>query len=457
MNFIVQKYGGTSIGTAERLKNVASIVKSTQESGVQPVVVLSAMSSVIKAQGTTSQLLKAIDALLTKGSYYKIIDEIEENHIKVIKDIITSPMALEATLQQVHAEFKSLKSFLDALQIIGEVSPRSYDIIISTGEKLAACIFAGLLNSNGIDACYVPLDTLIQESHSEVDRHFCAYARQEIRNKIESCGTSIPILTGFIGPIQGGIMSNIGRGYSDFTAALIAAALQATEFQIWKEVDGIFSADPNKVPQAHILKAISPNEALELSFYGSEVIHPFTMEQVQNAGIVVRIKNTFAPQKEGTLITDSIGTEKTIASAVTTKNNITILNVHSNRMLMSYGFMHKVFEILAKHKIVIDLISTSEANISMTLTNNELVENAIPELEKIGHVSVHKNMSIISLIGAQMHSKVGTASLMFAALKEANINIEMISQGASEINISCIIEGTNSIKALQAVHKLLET
>lgn len=455
MKYVVQKFGGTSLGKADRMRSVAEIVKESLKHD-RVVLALSAMSSYVKAEGTTSRLIEAADAALAKKDFYKVIDFIAENHLGAIDELLTGAQH-EQVSEKVKQELHGLKSFLDAISVIGEMSPRSHDVVIGMGEKLSACIFAGLLNSMGIDAEFVDLSLIIQKKFKEANQEFYAYTQSELKQRIEACGHKVPVLTGYFGFVPGGIISSIGRGYTDLTAALAAAATDARELQIWKEVDGVFSADPRKVPDAVVLPAITPEEAAELTYYGSEVIHPFTMEQVVRAGIPIRIKNTFKPEIPGTLVdpnADSLCPAKP-ATAITAKRGITVVNINSNRMLMAYGFMAKVFNVFEKHGIIIDLISTSEVNISTTVEKTGRLKAAIAELEQLGSVSVKADMAILSLVGRGQKHSVGLAGKMFSVLAGEGINIEMISQGASEINISCVIEDKDADKALNSIHTAL--
>lgn len=455
MKFIVQKFGGTSLGKADRMKSVAEIVKESIKND-RVVLALSAMSSYVKSEGTTSRLLEAADAAVNKGDFFRIIDHLEEHHVSTVKELMNGKIR-EQIIDEVKVELHTLKSFLEAISVIGEMSPRSQDVIIGTGEKLSACIFAGLLNSMGIDAEYVDLATIIEKPFQETNHEFYTYTQSRLKTVIEACGHKIPVLTGYFGFVPNGIIQSIGRGYTDLTAALAAAAIDARELQIWKEVDGVFSADPRKVEDAKVLPSITPEEAAELTYYGSEVIHPFTMEQVIKANIPIRIKNTFKPHLPGTIIDPNVSASahEKPATAVTVKRNITVININSDRMLMAYGFMAKVFNILAKYGIIIDLISTSEVNISMTVENIEKLNKAIAELEDLGKVSVNKNMAILSLVGRGQKQSVGLAGKMFSVLGSEKINIEMISQGASEINISCVIKDHQADLALKAIHNAL--
>ena len=457
MEKIVQKFGGTSIGNANRMKAVAGIVQKTLENNILPVVVLSALSSRGKKDGTTSRLLEAAEEAIKKGPYYKIIDHLLDTHIKIVKDAIEIRNLREELEEEIESELHKLKLFLDAIQVIGEISPRSLDVIIGTGEKLSARIFTSTLISQGTDASYVNLDNVIDKPFHEIDQRFCSYLQKKLANLVKECGANVPVVTGFMGFVPYGIIRSIGRGYTDFTAALIATGIRAKELQIWKEVNGIYTADPKKVTSAKVLTRITPAEASELTYFGSEVIHPFTMEQVTNANIPVRIKNTFEPDLPGTIIKppEKSGSEKNGATAVTVKRDIVIVNIQSNRMLMAYGFMSKVFDIFNRYEIVIDLVSTSEVSVSLSLDNMQNLDQAMRDLKHLGSVSLRKGMAILSLVGEGMKNSVGTAGRFFSNLAEQGINIEVISQGASEVNISCAIEDQYSDKALKAVHEML--
>ncbi|KAI9105425.1 Aspartate/glutamate/uridylate kinase [Phlyctochytrium arcticum] len=498
--WIIQKYGGTSVGSAKRMLEVADIVRSSHDEA-RVAIVLSAMSSQVKSEGTTSRLLEAAKEVLKPQSqrYLDIVNLIEESHLQALREAIPDGATRGSAETDVKAECAKLRSFMAAAEVIDEISPRSRDVMISVGEKLSARIFTAILQSQGINAVYINLDKLVVKDFEEksIDQTFYDYLTQELQNlfgKLPADAT--PVVTGYLGPVPGSILTTIGRGYTDLTAALIAVAVGARELQIWKEVDGIFTADPRKVPKARLLAAISPEEAAELTYYGSEVIHPFTMEQVIRASIPIRIKNTFHPENNGTVIVpegwnppqhaecielltpggtrvprngvDGVpgpangkangkddDEDSKRPTAVTIKDHVIVLNVHSNRKSVSHGFFAHIFLALDRYGIVVDLISTSEVHVSMALSPNvkeSKLERALVELRKYGTVDVIRNMAILSLVGRQMRNMVGIAGLMFETLAKHDVNIEMISQGASEINISCIIEEEKAVTALRAIH-----
>jgi aspartate kinase len=262
------------------------------------------------------------------------------------------------------------------------------------------------------------------------------------------------VVTGFFGMVPGGLLRAVGRGYTDFTTALIAAGLgarEAEEMQVWKEVDGIYTADPRKVPTARVLARVSPAEAAELTYFGSEVLHPFTMERVVSARVPIRIKNTFRPDAPGTVISADSGTPSRV-TAVTAKRGVTVVTITSNRMVNAYGFLARVFSALEKHGVVVDLVSTSEVSISCTVERHDDAERARHDLEAVGQVQILPGRAILAMVGERMKFAIGTAGKMFSTLGTAGVNIELISQGASEINISCVVREDDVEKGLQAIH-----
>jgi len=355
-----------------------------------------------------------------------------------------------------------------------------------------------VLRDQGIDAEYVSLENIVPvvegvdddgNNDQTLDQAFYDNVALTLRERIEQCGSRVPVVTGFFGPVPGSLLRQVGRGYTDLLSALLAVGLEAAELQIWKEVDGIFTADPRKVPTARLLSIISPDEAAELTYYGSEVVHPFAMEQVIRKRIPIRIKNVENPKGGGTVIYPDLEVDSHLElevgdqgipepisiailqhpsplteeqkqrrapTAVTIKEHIIVLNVHSNRKSVSHGFLAGIFKTLDQYGVVVDLISTSEVHISMAIEDGlskKIEERLIKELKKTGTVSVHRDMAILSLVGKEMRNMVGIAGRMFTTLAQGNVNIEMISQGASEINISCVIESRDAIKALNLIHQ----
>ncbi|EST10189.1 Aspartate/glutamate/uridylate kinase [Kalmanozyma brasiliensis GHG001] len=441
------------------------------------------------------------------------VDRILSDHLASARKAVTKDrQLLEQIENDITQDCDRLRDFLLAAKIIEEISPKSKDIIIGVGERLSCRIAVGALRDAGVEAELVTLESIVdpsfsahavQDSQGEftLDQAFYDSLSEALGERLKAC-TGVPVVTGYFGNVPGSLLSQIGRGYTDLCAALCAVGVAAKELQIWKEVDGVFTADPRKVPTARLIPSITPEEAAELTYYGSEVIHPFTMEQAIKKAIPIRIKNVENPTGQGTVIfpdvpeghdgsedklvdghvdqprpplTPSVSKsnfsawgssskseaarpvmgERKLPTAVTIKDNVLVLNVHSNRKTVSHGFFAKIFGTLDKYGVVVDLISTSEVHVSMAMAAGlrpRTLEKVKADLQKVGTVSVLRDMAILSLVGKHMRNMVGVAGRMFTVLAEGNVNIEMISQGASEINISCVLHEKLAIKALNLIH-----
>lgn len=543
--WIVQKFGGTSVGKFS--VNIARDIVSSHIDKHKIAVVCSARSGSEKALGTTNLLLKAASEARQRHKLYNgsgtmtpstngifrrssdasptpmrrsssspsspctgaltplitpqtgqsqpefnvTIDLIRSEHINAAKASVKNPEILQELEAEIERDCDWLRSFLFAAQVINEISPRSRDSIIGFGERLGCKLMTAVLRDQGIDAEYVSLEDIIPVSddsdtvpEGSLDQAFYDSVAAAVGERIKACIPRVPVVTGFFGPVPGSLLRQVGRGYTDLLSALLAVGLEASELQIWKEVDGIFTADPRKVPTARLIPIISPDEAAELTYYGSEVVHPFTMEQVIRRKIPIRIKNVENPLGGGTVIhpdpnlgtpeddspceapvamlqglsvsNDELRRNKRLPAAVTIKERIVVLNVKSNRKSVSHGFLAGIFGTLDRFGVVVDLISTSEVHVSMATEDNlsrTTMERLVGELKKSGTVSVHREMAILSLVGQQMRNLVGISGRMFTSLGQGNVNIEMISQGASEINISCVIEARDAVKALNLIHQ----
>ncbi|CAI7671687.1 unnamed protein product [Penicillium pancosmium] len=496
-NWVVQKFGGTSVG-----KFALNIIQQVVEPSLidnRVAVVCSARSSSTKAEGTTNRLLRAArDAENSHSRQYEVLVEaVRLEHTTVAQEQLKSVDLKEQVVSDINGECERVLKVLEAAQTLGEISARCVDKVISTGEKLSCRLMAAFLQDRGVDSQYVDLSEIIDfpiGAHG-LDQEFYNSLAAALGKKVAECGHRVPVITGYFGTIPGGLLDQVGRGYTDLCAALVAVGTHAKELQVWKEVDGIFTADPRKVPTARLLPAITPSEAAELTFYGSEVIHPFTMEQVIRARIPIRIKNVMNPRNKGTIIfpdspaelvrtpghdprlfrtrSPSLMQKPKRPTAVTIKHKILVINVHSNKRSLSHGFFAGIFSVLDKWRLSIDLISTSEVHVSMALHSeapllngngrdeyqviDDDLKGALNDLGKYGTVDIIPEMAILSLVGKQMKNMIGVAGRMFTTLGENNVNIEMISQGASEINISCVIEERDADRALNIIHTSMFT
>ena len=437
-------------------------------------IVCSARSTKNKTEGTTNRLLRTARAAEKQGhrGYDDIVEAIRTDHVKAAKDTFQSADILAAFTEEVNAECESLTKILESAQHLEEVTSRAEDKIIAKGEKLSCRYMAALLNDRGTPAQFVDLADIItfHTPKKGLNEQFYADLAASLAREVEACGDKVPVITGFFGNVPGGLLNSIGRGYTDLCAALVAVGIKAKELQIWKEVDGIFTADPRKVPTAALLPSVTPSEAAELTFYGSEVIHPFTMEQVIRARIPIRIKNVMNPRGAGTIIfPDNLkvleshsplrdGLFRTRSSsllnaldtprrptAVTIKHNIVVLNVHSNKRTRAHGFLMNIFSILDRWHLSVDLISSSEVHVSMALHSESALlsgggeyeykiqdkdlQGAVNDLGELGAIDIVPDMAIVSLVGKQLKNMIGISGKFFSVLGNNNINIEMISQG----------------------------
>lgn len=442
-------------------------------------IVCSARSNNTKLEGTTNRLLRAARAAERPNhrGYDEIVEAIRADHIQAGQDILKNPEILASYTEEVNAECESLTKILEAAQHLEEVTSRVEDKIISKGEKLSCRYMAALLNDRGTPAQFVDLSDIIKPNvpiKGGLQEKFYKDLAADLAKEVEACGDKVPVITGFFGNVPGGLLTSIGRGYTDLCAALVAVGIQANELQVWKEVDGIFTADPRKVPTAALLATVTPAEAAELTFYGSEVIHPFTMEQVIRARIPIRIKNVMNPRNSGTVIfpdnmkdLDSRAPLRDTAlfrtrssslltrlegpkrpTAVTIKHNIVVLNVHSNKRTRAHGFLMKIFNVLDNWHLSVDLISSSEVHVSMALHSESALlsgggeyeykiqskdlQGAVNDLSALGAIDIVPDMAIVSLVGKQLKNMLGISGRFFSVLGENNINIEMISQGMSQ-------------------------
>ncbi|KIK90852.1 hypothetical protein PAXRUDRAFT_831320 [Paxillus rubicundulus Ve08.2h10] len=511
--WLVQKFGGTSIG--KFAVQIAKNIVSTYIDQHKVAIVCSARSGSTKALGTTNLLLRAASEArqrpptktpslsgtitpLTNGQsspeFSTTVDLIRAEHLAAAKASIETPEILQELEAEIERDCDWLRAFLFAAQVIDEISPRSRDSIVGFGEKLGCKLMTAVLRDQGIDAEYVSLEDIIPVTddgdaspEGSLDQRFYDGVAAAVGERVKQCAPRLPVVTGFFGTVPGSLLGQVGRGYTDLLSALLAVGLEASELQIWKEVDGIFTADPRKVSTARLIPLISPDEAAELTYYGSEVVHPFTMEQVIRRKIPIRIKNVENPLGGGTVIhpdPDEVAGDgttdmycsstaglsvlqdipftapkdksKRLPTAVTIKERIVVLNVNSNKKSVSHGFLARIFGTLDRFGVVVDLISTSEVHVSMAIEDNlsrKIMDRLVSELQKSGTVSTHPEMAILSLVGKQMRNLVGISGRMFQTLAQGNVNIEMISQGASEINISCVIQARDAVKALNLIHQ----
>ena len=431
---IIMKFGGTSVGDAKRINEVVELVKS--QINKKPIIVVSAFS------GITDTLIKSAKEA-SKGKVN--IKDIEKRHYPVMKEL-----GLDASL--IDGELKELKENLQNISTHRETNLKIFDEIMSYGERISAKIVAAYMNKAGIGSQALNSYDIGFVTNSDFgDAEILKETEKNVNNFFKRFqGTAI--VTGYIAKDRNGNITTLGRGGSDYTAAIIGAAVNADEIQIWTDANGMMTADPRIVKDAKTIEYVSYDEASELAFLGAKVLHPKTILPAIRKNIPVRILNTYNPSEKGTIILKNAKKKISITS-IAYKKKMNVINVHSTKMFQSYGFMEKIFDIFYKEKIPVDMISTSEINVSLTVSEKYDTKSLVEELKKISEVEIRTKRASISVVGAAINFTPGIAGRIFASMGENKINVEMISSGASEINVSFAVKEGDTDKAVRILHK----
>ncbi len=434
---LVQKFGGTSVGSAERIKSVASLINNNQPK----VVVLSAMS------GTTNSLVEIAGYLYKKNndSANEAIVSLEEKYYHVIDELFDSSKYKAKGNELIKSHFTYIKSFTQDMFTLFEEKA-----ILAQGELLSTALIHYYLNEQNISSVLIPaLNFMRTDKDGEPDLF---YIKENLEREVaENPNQNIYITQGYISRNAFGEIDNLKRGGSDYSASLIGAAINAEEIQIWTDIDGMHNNDPRVVDNTKPISLLSFDEAAELAYFGAKILHPASIQPAKVANIPVRLKNTMQPEAEGTLI-HSKSTGDGI-KAIAAKDNITAIKIKSGRMLLAHGFMRKVFEIFETYKTSIDMITTSEVAVSVTIDDTKYLNDIIEELKKYGTVEVDDNLSIICVVGNFIAESKGYALKIFESLKD--ISIRMISYGGSKHNVSMLVNTTDKKEALISLNKNL--
>ncbi|MBX9878013.1 MAG: lysine-sensitive aspartokinase 3 [Candidatus Obscuribacterales bacterium] len=440
---IVMKFGGTSVGSAERMQEVVQLVKQAATKSC-PVVVLSAMS------GVTNALIAGAEAAAA-GNFndaLRQVDLIRAKHVEAINAISGGA----DLLSEVEERLSELVVTYKGIAAVGELSKRSLDAVSGMGELLSSAIVARIANGQGLRSQWLDARKFMVTDDSfgranPVWGELVPATREALVPLLEQ-GTVV-FTQGFIGSTKNGVSTTLGRGGSDYSASIMGVAIDADEIQIWTDVDGMMTADPRVVKDARVISEVSFQEASELAYFGAKVLHPLTIKPAVEKKIPVRILNTFRPNEPGTLIKDTVVSDD-IIRAVSSKKGITAIFISTPKMLMSYGFLAKVFAIFDRYQTSIDTIATSEISVALTIDQTESLKEIVRDLSEYGEVRVVHDVAIVSVVGRQYREKSGIAGRVFAALKD--VNIVMISGGASDINLSFVVEGANADDAVRMLH-----
>ncbi|MCT4588432.1 MAG: aspartate kinase [Carboxylicivirga sp.] len=426
----VLKFGGTSVGSAQRMKEVADLV----DDGIQKIVVLSAMS------GTTNSLVEIASHLYQKNhdAANEIISSLEEKYEKEVTQLFKSEEYITKGKELIKSHFEFIKSFtIDMFTVFEEKA------ILAQGELISTALFHYYLQENGKDSALMPaLDYMRIDKKNEPDAD---YIKENIEKVISEQGEkNIYITQGYICRNAFGEIDNLQRGGSDYSASLIGAAINADEIQIWTDIDGMHNNDPRYVEKTQSISELSFDEAAELAYFGAKILHPTSVLPAKLANIPVRLLNTMEPKAEGTLISSKQRKER--MAAVAAKDGITAIKIKSGRMLLAYGFLRKVFEIFESYKTPIDMITTSEVGVSVTIDDNTHLNEIVNDLNKYGTVDVDHDKVIVCVVGDLIADNKGYANAIFDAVKD--IPIRMISYGGSNYNLSLLINAEDKKQAL---------
>ncbi len=456
------KFGGTSVGTGENIRNVANIVKNNSKKGYKVLVVVSALA------GITNQLIHEAKEV-KEGKEERIqefIKELTEKHLQAIDKAIENKKLKNETEADVKKIIEELEKILIGINYVGELTLKTKDQVLSFGERLAAIIVSATLRDYELESQYfsgkkagIVTDSKFGEANPLMN--FTTHqAIKRIKPLLEK--NIIPVITGFIAANQDGIVTTLGRGGSDYTATILGVALDVDEVWIWTDVDGIMTSDPKIISNAKTLIGLSYGEAAEMAIFGAKAMHPRALEPIIKKQIPVRIRNVFNPKNSGTLISEGAEVKsKEVVKAIALITNVSMINIRGSGMVGAPGSYAKIFKILGKNNINIMMVSTavSEANISIIIRRNQL-EKAISTLEiallgkGVGNkITAEDDVCVIAAMGANMKGSLGVASRIFTAVAKKKINIHMIAQGSSELNISFVVKERDGPTAVNAIHE----
>jgi aspartate kinase len=433
---LVLKFGGTSVGKPERMRKIADLLLTTPG---KKIVVLSALS------GTTNTLVKIGDHLLSQSAdaATREINQLEKHYEAFIKDLFSTE-AYKAIGQEIVSRYFSLFRLLAA----GRFDDRSYRELLAQGELISTELFYHHLQERKISSRLLPalhFMSIDENNEPELDK-----ISERLKPLVQTLGNvDILVTQGYICRNNKNEIDNLKRGGSDYTASLIGAAIRASEVQIWTDIDGMHNNDPRIVKKTFPIAELTFDEASELAYFGAKILHPSTIVPAQRFGVPVRLKNTMDEKAEGTLISDK-GTSKQF-KAIAAKDGITAINVKSSRMLLAYGFLRKVFEVFEKYKTSIDMVSTSEVAVSVTVDDAKALAQIEDELKSFGTIEIDKNQTIICIVGNRLAEKEGVLKQVFSSL--GSIPVRMVSFGGSSNNISILLDTANKDKALNLLNE----
>lgn len=447
---VVQKFGGTSVADPEAIRRLIEIVRAARTRDARgPAVVVSAMSRVtdgllgVAESAGASQLADALSRTQL----------IRERHIATARELVSGD-ALAPLLSEINSELDALSDVVKALAVLREVSPRTLDVVAAVGEILSSRIVAAALTSAGVPAEWVDARQAIV-TNSEHTR--ATPLGKETNHRLRSIvgpildSGRVAVLGGFVGATPAGHTTTLGRGGSDYSGALVGAGVDASEIQIWTDVDGMLSADPRVIKSAKLVDHLSFAEAAELAYFGAKVLHPSTILPAVERNIPVRILNSWKPAAAGTLITGSGSSTRTGLTGLASKREVTVIDITSTRMLAAYGFLRRVFEVFERFTTAVDMVTTSEVSVSVTVDDVRHLDQIEEALSEFASVSVERNMSLLCAVGDVLQHAPEMAARVVGVFEE--VPLRMISQAASRRNITVVLRQGDLPHAMERLHE----
>ena len=441
---IVMKFGGSSLATPERVTYVAKLIKKHVDQGYRPMIVCSAMGK------TTNSLISAGDFALS-GQVY--IEALRTMHVNTINALDLPP----STIVNIEELLGDLAKLLEGIKYIGELTPRTKDALVSYGERMSVRIVAATLNKIGVpaqafDSWTLGMRTTSEFGNAEVKDETYANVKAMV-GKLDT--QIVPVITGFIGQDDQGRITTLGRGGSDLTATVIGSAAGVDEIQVWKDVDGIMTADPRLVKTALPVNEVTYDEAAELAYFGAEVLHPISMQPAIKSKIPVRVKNSYNPSAVGTTITAGRDKTASLVTAITSKSGVQLIDIVSTRMLGQYGFLAEVFSIFNECQVSVDVVASSDVSVSLTLDKKQRetqdIELLVSKLSKFAAVRVLEDRAIVTLI-SNLDRGSEVMATAFQVMEKLGITPEMFSQGASKVNISFVVQMRDREHLIKTLH-----
>lgn len=445
---IVMKFGGTSVQDGSAMRRVVEIVE--REKDRRPVVVVSAIA------GATNSLLAMGQTALSGDTRAaeEVLSQLVSRHRWILFDLALSKSTEREVADVVARYAEELGNFTRGVVLLRELTPRIQDAIVGYGERFSVDLLTAAAQAHGLDAVRVDARQVMRTDSrfgkARPDTETLALKCQEKIAPALEAG-KIPMVEGFVGSAPSGEPTTLGRGGSDYTAALLGAALGAEEIQIWTDVDGMLTADHRLVPEGKKIRELSFAEAAELAYFGARVLHPATIEPAVSRNIPVRILNSRRPAATGTTIASRVRKSGVAVKSIAAKKGITLIDVKSLRMLMAHGFLRSMFELFDRHEVPVDLVSTSEVSVSLTVDSVEKISTIVEELAQFSEVTVERECAIVCLVGEEIRSTPRIAARTFNAL--GDINVRMISQGASEMNLSFVVREADADEAVKRLHR----